>query len=234
MNQEFKDTLIQSLKNDSVSIINSPVYKKVGLYFHNMLLNSKGLLSYLYECLNSKVEKYIKLPHYINFNKRKLRSTEFILRENGKYGILLNIISNRKTFNFSVRLRDMTIIHYDRGADKQIRGSYRSFTLTDMFGNISNNWRTLKVLDSTEKKKIFDNHDKHEIKTYDCFIDDDMGKQLFSDEYYAMKCIIKRLEAERKYWEECKERAQDRLITYDAEYELRKAKETIDEVNNEE
>ena len=60
MNQEFKDTLIQSLKNDSVSIINSPVYKKVGLHFHNMLLNSKGLLSYLYECLNSKVEKYIK------------------------------------------------------------------------------------------------------------------------------------------------------------------------------
>lgn len=234
MNQQFKETLINTLKDSNNTIINSPIYKKVGLYFHNMLLNSKGLLSYLYECLNSPVEKYIKLPHYINFNKRKLKSTEFILRENGKYGILLNIISNRKTFNFSVRLRDMTIIHYDRGEDKQIRGSYRSFTLTDMFGNISNNWRTLKVLDSSEKKKIFDNHDKHEIKTYDCFIDDEeMSKQLTSDEYYGLKCIIKRLEFERKYWEECKERAQYRLANYDAEYEMRKAKESIQEINEE-
>ena len=206
MNQEFKETLISTLEDSNKSIINSSIYKRVAMHFHKMLLNSKGLLSYLYQCLNSPAEKYIKLPHYINFNKRKLRSTEFVLRENGKYGILLNIISNRKTFNFSVRLRDMTVIQYDKGADKQIRGSYRSFTLTDMFGNISNNWRTLKVLDSVEKKKIFDNHDKHEIKTYDCFIDDDeMSKQLVTDEYYALKCIIKRLEFERKYWEECKE-----------------------------
>ena len=192
---------LKNIINPNVSVMGRATCE--GLYntLTNAIKRDKSLLGFLLKLLDEPEDRYIKLPHYVNFNPRKLKSTEFLLKENGKYGILLNIISNRKTFNFSIRLRDMTIIVYNEKIHKQTRGSYRSFTLTDKYGNIAENWKTLKVFKIDEKKRIFDNHEKAEILNQERFLDDELKNLLTDIKYFLLKCYINRLELERDYWE---------------------------------
>lgn len=192
---------LKQLLNPMVSVLDSALFDGLYKTVSNIIKRDNSLLAFLLKLLDEPEDRYIKLPHYVNLNPRKLKSTEFLLKENGKYGILLNIISNRKTFNFSVRLRDMTIIVFNQTIQKQTRGSYRSFTLTDRFGNIAENWKTLKVFTIDEKKRIFDNHEKAEIILQEHFLSDQIAT-LFKDiKYFLLKCYIERLEMEREYWE---------------------------------
>lgn len=184
-----------------------------------------NMLSFLMSLVDEPDDRYIKLPHYINTGKRKLKDNEMVLDEYGKYGILLNVISNRKTFNFSVRLKDMTIVKYNYELRKQERGNYRSFRLTDSHGNISNNWKTLKVFQMHEKKQIFDNHKKHDIKYYNTFVDASLANKIFDIKYFLLRCYINRLVFERDYWKTLKDSAIERLKHDDLEYEYKKFKE---------
>lgn len=219
----------EAIINPDISILKVDICETLYKTILKQLKKDNSLLSFLLNLVDCGEERYIKLPHYININPRKLKDTEFLLRENGKYGILLNIISNRKTFNFSMRLRDMTIIVYDRKIQKQTRGSYRSFTLTDKFGNISENWKTLKVYTIDEKKKIFDNHDKSEIITQEFFVSDNPSNLLKDIKYFLLKLYIKRLEMERDYWISVSNRAQERLSNFDHKFEMRQIREFMKE-----
>lgn len=216
---------LEAIINPKISILKVDICESLYKTILNQLKKDNSLLSFLLNLVDLGEERYIKLPHYININPRKLKDTEFLLRENGKYGVLLNMISNRKTFNFSMRLRDMTIIVYDRKIEKQTRGSYRSFTLTDRFGNISENWKTLRVYTIDEKKKIFDNHDKSEIITHQFFISDDISNFLKDIKYFLLKLYIKRLEMERDYWVDISNRAQERLSNFDHKFEMKQIRE---------
>lgn len=191
----------------------------------NAIKSKSGLLSFLFSLLDEPDDRYIKLPHYNNITKRKLKDNELYVDDNGKYGILLNIVSNKKTFNFSVRLKDMTIIKYNELLQKQERGSFRSFTLTDKYGNIGENWKVLKVFQMHETKKIFDNHDKHDKQNFDCFIDDSIGDELLSIYYFVLKCYINRLVRERDYWLNLKEKATERDMNGDWEFEKQRLKD---------
>lgn len=212
---------IKAIIDPTKSILSDVFCQSLYQTLINQIKKDGGLLSFLMKILDEDEEKYIKLPHYVNINPRKLKSTEFLLKENGKYGILLNIISNRKTFNFSIRLRDMTIIIYDKKIEKQTRGSYRSFTLTDRYGNISENWKTLKVYSIDEEKKIFDNHDKSDIIIKEFFISDELSNLLNDIRYYLLKLYIRRLELERDYWEDMKNKALERMKSFDIKYEMK-------------
>lgn len=193
--------VLKATVDPNKSVLDDPTCEALFKSLTNSIKNDNSLLGFLMKLLDEPEDRYIKLPHYVNLNPRKLKSTEFLLKENGKYGILLNIISNRKTFNFSVRLRDMTIIVYDKTIQKQTRGSYRSFTLTDKYGNIAENWKTLKVFKLDEQKKIFDNHDKSEIINQEQFLSDNILALFKTIKYFLLRCYIERLESERSYWE---------------------------------
>lgn len=193
--------VLKAIVDPNKSVLDDPTCEALFKSLTNSIKNDNSLLGFLMKLLDEPEDRYIKLPHYVNLNPRKLKSTEFLLKENGKYGILLNIISNRKTFNFSVRLRDMTIIVYDKTIQKQTRGSYRSFTLTDKYGNIAENWKTLKVFKLDEQKKIFDNHDKSEIINQEQFLSDNILALFKTIKYFLLRCYIERLESERSYWE---------------------------------
>lgn len=196
----------------------------------NEVESEPGMLSFLMKMNDQPDDRYIKLPHYRSIRPRKLNENEMVLDEYGKYGILLNIVSNKKTFNFSVRLNDMTIVKYDYQLQKQTRGSFRNFALTDKYGNISKNWQTLKVFQMHETKKIFDNHDKHEILSFESFVGDQLGKKIFDIKYFLLKCYINRLVRERDYWKEVRDRAVKRQYNLDWEYEKRQADEIVKEL----
>lgn len=223
---------LEAIINPKITILKDGICEALYKTVLNQIKKDNSLLSFLLKLVDCGEERYIKLPHYVNINPRKLKDTEFLLKENGKYGVLLNIISNRKTFNFSVRLRDMTIIVYDKKIQKQTRGSYRSFTLTDRFGNISENWKTLKVYTIDEEKKIFDNHDKSEIITQEFFIGNNISELLKDIKYFLLKLYIKRLELERDYWVEVSNRAQERINNFDYKFEMKKIKEDMKETEN--
>lgn len=191
--------------------------------------NDNSMLSFLMSLADDPDDRYIKLPHYTLTHKRKLKANEMVLDEYGKYGILLNIVSNKKSFNFSVRLKDMTIVKFNYELKKQERGSFRSFTLTDKFGNISDNWKVLKVFQMHETKHIFDNHDRHDKRIYNVFVGDQLANQLLNIKYFLLKCYINRLVAERNYWQTLKEKAIERIESYDAQYEYDLIKQELAE-----
>lgn len=189
-----------------------------------------GMLSFLMNLADESDDRYIKLPHYINTGKRKLKDNEMILDDYGKYGILLNIVSNRKTFNFSVRLKDMTIVKYNYELRKQERGTYRSFTLTDKYGNISDNWKTLKVFQMHEKKQIFDNHKRHDKQFFNTFVDENLANHILHIKYFLLRCYINRLVFERDYWKTLKDSAKERLEHGDLDYEYRMFKKEYNDL----
>lgn len=223
---------LEAIINPHTSILKDYYCENLFNGILNAIKRDNSLLSYLLNLVDNSEDFYIKLPYYINLKPRKLKSTEFLLKENGKYGILLNIISNRKTFNFSIRLRDMTIIVYDNKIKKQTRGSYRSFTLTDKYGNIAENWKTMKVYTIDEEKKIFDNHDKSEIITQQLFVGNDICNLINDIRYFLLKLYVKRLELERDYWEEVQKNAIERKSNLDYEYEKRQAQKVMEEIQN--
>ena len=156
MSLKSKIETLEGLDDSSKQILKGCIDENCSIlnnYWANQLFSSltdevesqPGMLSFLMRLNDQPDDRYIKLPHYQSIKPRKLKDNEMVLDEYGKYGILLNIVSNRKTFNVSVRLNDMTIIKYDYELRKQTRGSYRSFALTDKYGNIAKNWRTLKI-----------------------------------------------------------------------------------------
>lgn len=198
--------------------------------FHSIardLKDDNGMLGFLLNLADSNGDQFIKLPHYIPDKRTKLKNNEISLNEYGKYGILLNIISNKKTFNFSIRLKDMTIIRFNYELKKQERGSYRSFTLTDKFGNISENWKTLKAFKMSETKQIFDNHNKHDKLIYNDFVSDALANKLLDIKYFLLKCYINRLVWERDYWKDLQQKAIERIDHYDAEYEMNLIKQEL-------
>ena len=243
MSLKSKIETVEGLDDSSKQILKGCIDENCSIlnnYWANQLISTltdevesqPGMLSFLMRLNDQPDDRYIKLPHYQSIKPRKLKDNEMVLDEYGKYGILLNIVSNRKTFNFSVRLNDMTIVKYDYELRKQTRGSYRSFALTDKYGNIAKNWRTLKIFQMHETKKIFDNHDKHQILTFDTFAGDQLASKLLTIKYFLLKCYINRLVFERDYWKGVKDRASERQLNYDWEYEKRQAEQLAAETGD--
>ena len=83
-----------------------------------------------------------------------------------------------------------------------------------------------------ETKKIFDNHDKHQMMSFESFVGDQLSAKLLEIKYFLLKCYINRLVSERDYWKGVKDRAAERQMNFDWEYEKRQAAETIKEMES--
>ena len=202
--------LLIELLNPSNTILNSYIVKGLVTSLKNSLKDNT-LSGMILQCVDSS-DMYIRLPSYTETQKRKVKDYEIVVDDNGRYGILLEFLSNKKTFNFSVRIMDMTIVKYNNEIKKQQRGSYRSYTLTDKYGNISKNWKSLKIACDDEFKRLLDNHEKIDsIRVFEKLVSPAAADLIFSIRYFLLKCYIKRLEEEKKYWQKIKNSIPERL-----------------------
>jgi len=202
--------LLSEFSNPSESILNNYIAKGLITSLKNSLKDNT-LSGMILQCVDSS-DMYIRIPSYIETQKRKVKDYEIIIDDNGRYGVLLEFLSNKKTFNFSVRIMDMTIVKYNNEIHKQERGSYRSYTLTDKYGNISSNWKSIKIASDDEFKRLLDNHEKIDsIRVFEKLVSVAAGDLIYGIRYFLLKCYIKRLEEEKKYWQNIKKSIPERL-----------------------
>lgn len=137
----------------------------------------------------------IIIPQYDRTKELSENSVGTVMEAVNRNGKLIGLVSNASTFNFSIRILDNNV------EQNGVRGVPRTFTLTDYYGNLSENWSDLKFTPNSKEfeslKEIF--YYTRDVLSFKNFVNSEKAQCFYSEWYYNMKLAIHRLAQEKKY-----------------------------------
>lgn len=166
------------------------------------------LAAFLYALIGR--EAAINIPRYKSMREKNFKSSEIVTSKENRHGHLVSLVSNKETFIFSIRIRDMNIMNA-AGV-----GDYRTFSLTGFDGTWYDGWDTLQFIPSAKENDFLK---KTDILTdgsivFSNFIHPNRWTSMYGQYYFITKLLIDRLTAESShYFSEIK-----RMIAEGVEY----------------
>lgn len=142
----------------------------------------------------------INIPEYHTIREKTKKDNQIVLNSKNRNGKIVALVSNSSTFNFSIRIIDNNIKEIDRDGKETI-GHPRTFTLTDEFGNLSDNWKNFEFLPNIEENNFFKDilyYTKDKL-LFNVFVNKEKAQCFYSEWYYNMKVATQRLTQEKKY-----------------------------------
>ena len=139
--------------------------------------------------LNLLVENnsVIVIPKYESSVAGIKKENEIVISNENRHGKIVGLIANKKNFSFSIRIIDSNIINKDNNNI----GEFRLFKIVDPEGN------KYKGLDQFQVISKVEGIDKLE---FDSFVSQDRQYDLFSENYFLSKLLMKRLSMESSYY----------------------------------
>lgn len=104
------------------------------------------LACFLYALVDRKA--VIKIPTYETLRARTHTEGQVLSSRHNRHGQILSLVSNKETFVFSVKIKDMNVMTTDSVGD------YRNFALTDFDGDWYDGWRVVEFLPTAEENKF--------------------------------------------------------------------------------
>lgn len=166
------------------------VYRATNITLENIKLNNElernnpldmvTLLNYL----QSK-QAVVVIPEYESLSGGYKKEGEILTSTNGRHGKIIGLVGNNKNFSFSMKIIDANIIK-----ENEI-GSPRAFRITDPEGN---------KYKGMEKFQIVSKFDDFQNMQFGSFISPDRWPNLFSEDYFIIKLLMKRLTMESTYY----------------------------------
>ena len=167
----------------------SPAYDEDGVFKGTDL----DLACFLYAL--SGRGSVINIPQYRAHTRTKIREDQHVISTKNRHGKLLSVGANKEFFSFNITIDDQNVI----GQDKV--GDYRTFSLTDKYGNWYDGWSRIEFVPTmNENKFITENKlwSGHSI-IFKNFIHPNRWTSFFGKYYIITKMLIERLEDESAF-----------------------------------
>lgn len=138
----------------------------------------------------------VQIPEYKSTRQTTVREGQMLSSKENRHGKLAQVISNKETFNFSVRINDMNVMTSDSVGD------YRSFLITKFDGDWNPHWTSLKFLPNAEENKFIAESgilsgNKIHFKN---FVHPNRWTSMYGKSYLITKALISRIEEESSYY----------------------------------
>jgi hypothetical protein len=138
----------------------------------------------------------IDLHKYESFSANPYRADQKVDHRKKRFGKLLSLVSNQKTFKFSVRVYDENVVNEDGS-----KGDFRTFNITDFDGEFSESWKNITFDETAEENAYLEKADvvnNHTIEFND-FISPNRWTSFYGCAYWKSKLMIKRLQVQIKH-----------------------------------
>jgi hypothetical protein len=112
-----------------------------------------------------------------------------------RYGTLLGLNANKKTFNFSLRMWDNNVTNSSNGTV----GAYRKFSLTDLEGNLYQKFSGIEFDPTAEENEFLKPlYDENSTINFQYFVSPERRTTIYSAPYMLTKLLIERIDDEAK------------------------------------
>jgi len=167
----------------------NPAYDEMGIFQGTDL----DLACFMYELAGRGA--VINIPYYKATSQTKVRTDQQLKSKANRHGELLEVLSNKDFFSFSIRVMDLNVIGEDSVGD------FRTFSLTEKDGSWSNNWKSIQF-EPTLKENRFITENKlwsgNRI-VFRNFIHPNRWTSFFGHHYVISKMLIDRLTDESAF-----------------------------------
>lgn len=131
----------------------------------------------------------LNIPTYKSMTPKTIRVGERISSKENRHGKILNLVSNKDVFSFSLKIMDMNVM------TTEDVGDFRTFSLTTPDGNWYDGWKTIQW-DPSAKENQFLNENKvwsENQVIFKYFVHPNRWISLYGQHYFITKALIKRL-----------------------------------------
>lgn len=156
--------------------------------------SSLDMVAFLYTLAGRK--SVLNLPIYESFRKKKFKAGQYLVSKENRHGEIGSIVSNKDTFIFSIKIKDMNIL-----TNKGL-GDFRSFSITDFYGNWYSGWNTLDFIPNIEENKFITENKLYIGNKIICknFINPNRWISFYGQYYFMTKALIDRLQKEANFY----------------------------------
>lgn len=120
----------------------SPAYNEYGLFQGTDL----DLACFLYALAGRGA--VLNLPYYKAHTQTKIREDQKLISKQNRHGKLINVGANKEFFSFNITIIDENVIGQDTVGD------FRSFSLTDKFGQWYDGWSRIEFVPTIKENKF--------------------------------------------------------------------------------
>jgi len=141
----------------------------------------------------------IKIPEYKSFTQTKFREGEMLSSKENRHGPITGMVSNKETWNFSVRIKDANVM------TSSSVGEARTFTLTDFNGDWYEGWDAIQFMPDAKENEFIREYAMSvggRIE-FEHFIHPNRWTSMYGTRYFITKMLIQRLQAEGQYYNKC-------------------------------
>jgi hypothetical protein len=138
----------------------------------------------------------VLIPEYHATRPTTRKTGELVLPAN-RHGRVLAVVSNAKTFRFSLRIDDANVL------TTASVGAPRTFTLTDFNGDLNDAWRTITFLPTARENSFLARYglERDGRIPFERAVHPNRWTALFGRSYVLAKILIDRLSDEIKHWQ---------------------------------
>jgi len=167
----------------------SPAYDTYGVFKGTDL----DLACFLYEL--SGRGAIINIPVYKSHTRSKKRKDQKLLSKYNRNGVVIGVNANKHFFSFNVNIIDQNVISEDKVGD------FRSFSLTDKYGEFYRGWRVIEFIPTLKENRFIT---ENKLWTgnkiiFKNFIHPNRWTSFFGHHYVITKLLIERLEDEAQF-----------------------------------
>lgn len=152
----------------------------------------------------------IDMHKYKSFSPNPYRADQKVDHRKKRFGKLLSMVSNQKTFKFSVRLFDENVLNEDGS-----QGDFRTFNITDFDGEFSESWKNISFDENREENAYLHKADvvKDNTITFNDFISPNRWTSFYGCAFWKSKLMIDRLQQQIKHL-----KAEEKRIAAEVDY----------------
>ena len=142
----------------------------------------------------------INIPQYKAKGPTRVKANETVLANTNRHGQILNLTSNKETFTFGVRIKDMNVMVIENNGSQTL-GAFRTFLLTGFDGDLYKGWKRIEFSPSAKENDFLNQKDLWNGRTlvFDRFINSEKWISFYGKYYFLAKALIDRLVEERSY-----------------------------------
>ena len=150
----------------------------------------------------------INIPEYQPVRPKTIQKGYTVLSTQNRHGEIIGLISNKDSFLFSLRIKDLnTMVRRKdpyKGVTKISKGAYKNFSLTNLNGELHDYCKCLQfVPTSTENKFLVENKvlSANNNIFFEYFVHPNRWSSMFGHHYVVTKMLIERLKEECVYYQ---------------------------------
>jgi len=138
----------------------------------------------------------INIPNYKSMRPKTIKEGERVVSKSNRHGPVVNLVSNKDVFSFSIRIMDHNVITTDKVGD------YRTYSLTDPSGEWYDGWSCIQW-DPSAKENAFLRENSlwtGNRVVFKNFVHPNRWTSFYGQHYFITKALIQRLTDEAKFY----------------------------------